>query len=121
MIPLILLLALLLGTTPSGAGQLRLTWTDNADNENEFRVERCRVTATSGNPCHHFRPIATLEAAESSGDQATWVNNRINVGRTFCYRVRAFNSSGASAYSNIACARVPALPLPLDTTESEVQ
>jgi sugar lactone lactonase YvrE len=76
-----------------------LTWTDNSNNETGFKIE-CK-TGTSGT----YSEIRTAGANTTScGDNC----GRLKAtGVTYCYRVRAYNASGNSAYSNEACVTVP--------------
>ena len=83
--------------TPGSPGQINLTWTDNSNNEDGFAIERCR-----GASCTGFAQIATVGANVTS-----FSNTGLRSGRTFRYRVRAFNATGNSGYSNIAAATVP--------------
>jgi fibronectin type 3 domain-containing protein len=76
--------------------QLTLTWQDNSTNENNFGVER--KTGTSGT----YAQIALVAANTTS-----YVDTSVTHGVTYCYRVDAINSAGASAYTNDACATVP--------------
>jgi hypothetical protein len=79
------------GSAASGS-QVNLTWTDNANNEDGFRIERC-----AGLFCSNFSEIATVGANATSYTDAT------GSPRTFyTYRVRAYNGAGNSAYSNTA-------------------
>lgn len=75
--------------------QINLAWTDNAINEDGFRVERCR-----GATCTGFAVIATL-----GPDLTTFANTGLASNTTYRYRVVAFNASGPSAYSNIVTAK----------------
>ena len=82
-------------TASAGSNRsVTLTWTDNASNESGFYVERAakakilafsRVATVAAN-------VRTITRTETSGQ---WV-----------YRVQAFNSVGASPYSNTATIRV---------------
>ena len=83
------------GATPTPA-QLTLTWQDNSTNEDNFAIER--KTGSSGT----YTQI-TLVTANSPSYLDTTVVKGIN----YCYRVRAVNSAGASAYTNEACKTVP--------------
>src|SRR5512139_4336360 len=78
---------------PAQAAQLTLTWTDSSSNEDGFKVER--KTGTTG----AYGQLTSL-AAETTG----YVDNGVTAGTTYCYRVRAYNTAGDSAYSNAACA-----------------
>ena len=78
------------------AAQLTLTWQDNSTNENNFAIER--KTGTGGT----YAQIAMVAA-----NIASYVDTSVTRGVTYCYRVQAVNSAGASAYTNEACAPVP--------------
>jgi peptidyl-Asp metalloendopeptidase len=67
-----------------------LNWTDHSAGESGFKIER----SANG---HSFSQIATVGANVTSFSQSG-----LRRGRTYSYRVRAYNSSGYSAYSNIA-------------------
>ena len=77
--------------------QINLAWTDNAANEDGFKIERC-----SGANCANFSQIATV-----GGNIKNFSNTGLKRNTTYRYRVRAFNASGNSAYSNIASAKTP--------------
>jgi hypothetical protein len=71
------------------SGNVEVQWQDNANNETGYVVER----AASG---AGFSPLDTLAANTMSFADRTFVpSTRCN------YRVRAFNSAGFSAYSNV--------------------
>jgi hypothetical protein len=72
-----------------------LAWTDNANNETGFSIERC-----TGNGCTNFAQIATVGANTTS-----YPNTGLDSKTWYRYRVRAFNGSGNSGYSNIATDR----------------
>ncbi|MCG8347019.1 MAG: fibronectin type III domain-containing protein [Chloroflexales bacterium] len=76
----------------SSVQQIDLTWIDNANNEDGFRIERC-----TGLLCRSFVEIATVDADVTSYADAT-VRPRV----FYNYRVRAYNADGNSAYSNKA-------------------
>jgi serine protease len=71
-------------------GQVRVAWTDNSDNEDGFTIER-QKKATGNN----WGPVHTINA----GVNATFVNDSPGTG-TFRYRVRAFNGSGSSSWTD---------------------
>jgi len=77
--------------------QINLVWTDNAANEDGVKIERC-----SGASCANFSQIATV-----SGNIKNFSNTGLKRNTKYRYRVRAFNASGNSAYSNIASAKTP--------------
>lgn len=72
---------------------LRLSWVDSSSNESGFEVERRNGTTGP------FVRIITL-----GPDQNFYSDDNVEPGSAYCYRVRAFNASGASGYSNEACA-----------------
>jgi hypothetical protein len=74
-----------------------LNWSDNSNNEQGFRIERCL-----NNNCSNFAQIAQVGANVTS-----FVDNTVSGNKTYRYRVRAFNATGNSAYSNIAQVRTP--------------
>jgi hypothetical protein len=72
---------------------IALNWTDNADNELGFFIERS-PDGTNG-----------WELAGSTGpDSTTFTDNGLPPGVTFYYRVQAFNSAGVSSFSDTASA-----------------
>jgi hypothetical protein len=78
-----------LNTSASSTTQIQLAWSDNSNNEDQFRVER--ATATNG----VFTQIASLPAQSTSyGDSG------LSPSTTYIYRVRASNGTGSSGYSN---------------------
>jgi tripartite motif-containing protein 71 len=72
--------------------QINLAWVDNANNETGFKIERC-----TGSKCTDFAQIATVGV-----NVTTFANSGLGSRTTYRYRVRAYNDSGDSAYSNIA-------------------
>ncbi len=75
------------------ATQINLTWTDNATNETGYKVERSTDGIT-------FTEIASSLPANTT----TYADNSVTSGTLYFYRVRAFNGSINSPYSNIASA-----------------
>jgi len=82
------------------AGQLRLSWTDQAHGGASFSVER------RGENEPEFTEIAVVVASTTSYLDASVVD-----GTTYCYRVRAFNGAGVSSYSNVACGAAQAVEI----------
>jgi len=107
---------------PAGAwaGQLTLTWTDNSVDEQGFKVERCQVIAPA-TTCANYLQIASVPVAASVGATAVWVNANLATGLTYCYRVRAFNTTGNSGYTNEACGVVAPPAAPLDPSNLQAQ
>jgi hypothetical protein len=85
-------------TTAISDSQINLKWTDNADNENGFILER--KIGTSGT----YVQIATLAANVNTYD-----DTGLNPSTTYDYQLKAYNSLGESAYSNEASATTFAL------------
>ena len=90
---------------------VRLAWT-NVERETGYRLER-RVDGTDG-------PWALI--ATTGADVTTYLDEALEPGRTYLYRVRAFNDAGESANSNTTYRTiprdvvVPAAPTGLDAT-----
>ncbi len=77
----------------SGSRTISLTWEDQADNESGFALERRFALDPE------FSEIARL-----GPDTTTFTDTEILPETPYCYRVRAFTSSGQSEYSNESCA-----------------
>lgn len=79
------------------SSQINLSWTDASSNETGFKVERCE-----GSGCTNFAEFGQTSAGVAAFQDA---------GRapltTYRYRVRAFNGSGNSGYTNTAEATTP--------------
>jgi hypothetical protein len=84
-----------LTATAVSSSQINLTWTDNSNNEQGFKMERCQ-----GNNCTNFVQIVQLGPNATSYSDTGLARNKV-----YRYRVRAFNAGGNSGYSNIASAR----------------
>ena len=80
-----------------------LAWTDNSATEDGFKIER-RLGQTGT-----FAQVGQV-AANIVAFKDSFLNDSGN--NQYCYRVRAFNSAGDSAYSNIACAITPVIVVP---------
>ena len=97
--------------TAEGSGaEIVLNWTDNADNEVDFVIERADDGAT-------FTELATTVANATTYTDASAVAN-VN----YAYRVAARNARGTSAYSNTAESIIiptPAAPSSLTAEGSE--
>ena len=81
-----------LTATAASNSQINLAWVDNSVNETGFRIERSPdgLAAT-------FVQIATVGA-----NVTTYSNTGLVANTTYYYRVRATNTVGDSAYSNVA-------------------
>jgi hypothetical protein len=80
-----------------GAAQLTVSWGAPASgNQSGFYVERA-----DGNTG------AFAQIASTTADVLSYVNTSLAGGGAYCYRVRAYNAAGTSAYSNTACGTAP--------------
>lgn len=70
--------------------QINLSWTDNSSTELGFKIER----STNGTS---FTQIATVGA-----NVRTYSSTGLRKNRTYYFRVRAYDASSNSAYSNVA-------------------
>lgn len=82
--------------------QINLSWNDESDNENGFKIER----KTSGGEY--------AEIAQVGANSGVFSDTGLTADTTYLYRVRAYNNDGNSAYSAEATAAtlgtVPAAP-----------
>jgi len=89
-----------LTATAVSTSQIDLKWTDNANNETGYQLERSQ-NGTS------FTKIADL-AANVTAYQSTG----LAAATEYYYRVRAVNAVGGSGYSNTATAKTQNIPVP---------
>ena len=85
-----------------GVNQAVLNWTDNANNETGFKIERKLATAADSS----YAQVGTAGA-----NVVTFTNTAVPAG-DYSYRVRATNANGDSAFSNVATATVNNPPPP---------
>ncbi len=79
--------------TALSGGTIKLTWSDNSNNENGFSIEY----STNG---IYFKQIATVAANTTTYSKSGY--NR--AGTYYRFRVRAYNQAGYSVYSNTVSA-----------------
>jgi PKD repeat protein len=79
------------------SSRVDLTWTDNSANENGFKIERC-----TGASCSNFTQIGA-----AGSNIKSFSNTGLKRSTTYRYRVRAYNTSGNSGYSNTANVTTP--------------
>jgi len=79
---------------------VQISWTDNASNEDGFRVERA---ASNAGP---WTTLVTTTAGIKSAQDGSGIPNQEQV----CYRVVAFNRYGDGPASNTSCTAFPAAP-----------
>ncbi|MFV9506682.1 MAG: C1 family peptidase [Oscillochloridaceae bacterium umkhey_bin13] len=87
--------------TASTSSTLSLAWNDTSTNETGFLLERSIDGMLS------WQQIASLAA-----NQTSFEDTQLRCGRTYHYRVRAFNAAGSSAYSNTSGATTASCPVP---------
>ncbi len=83
-----------LTATAVSATEIDLSWKDNSNNESGFKIER------SMNGSNNFIQIAAVSANVTSYKNTGVLPNRFS----YSYRVKAYNQSGDSGYSNVASA-----------------
>jgi acid phosphatase type 7 len=87
-----------LAATTVSSSQINLSWTDNANNENGFKVEQ----STDGTT---FGQIAML-----GSNAVSFSVTGLSASTTYFYRVVSFNDAGNSSFSNTANATTQATP-----------
>jgi hypothetical protein len=92
--PVLAGLLVLVVTVPALAGQNVLTWRDTSSTEKTFQIAR-KVGPCSGSGTWYIR-------VSVGANVTTYTDTGLTVGQVYCYKVRAVNSSGISAYSNQA-------------------
>lgn len=98
-----------LTATPVSATRVDLTWNDNSDNEEGFRIERASDSLS-------FVEIATVGLGVT-----IYRDEGVSMGGTYGYRVRSFNVAGLSEFSNSVMATTPSIPAaPSDLSASFV-
>lgn len=75
--------------------QINLSWTDTSSNEDGYKIER----STDG--------IKYTQIASVGLNITSFANSGLTANKLYYYRVRAYNVSGHSGYSNVASARTP--------------
>lgn len=85
-----------LSATANSTSQITVTWIDRSSNEDGFRVER-----GSGNG----RNLVFVEIGVLGINAQSYVDTGLTANTSYTYRVRAFNGSGTSAYSNTVSAK----------------
>ncbi len=85
-----------LRATAVSTSRTDLTWQDNSTNETGFRVQRRREGST-----------AWVQITTTAANATTFSDTGLEPDTTYHYLVRAFNNTGASAFSNQAIATTP--------------
>lgn len=84
-----------LAATPRTRRRIRLTWRDNASNEDSYRIERSRAGGA-------FAPVASVPA-----NTTAFLVTGLAPNTRYTFRLRAHGTAGFSAYSNRATASTP--------------
>ena len=79
--------------------KVNLSWTDNANSEVGFKIER--ATASAG----PYTQIATNAASDT-----TYTVTGLSAQTAYYFRVRSYNANGNSVYSNVASVTTPNAP-----------
>lgn len=74
---------------------VELSWVDNAHNETQIIIERCRVVFKDNQKHCQFKPHANVAA------NATRYKDKVNFGQ-YLYRIKAVNENSSSSYSKPA-------------------
>jgi titin len=82
-----------LAATPVSKSQINLAWADLANNETGFKIERS------------IDGISFTQVGTAGANVTSFASTGLQGNKKYYYRVRANNSNGDSAYSNIASAR----------------
>jgi len=98
-----------LSATTLGATKIQLSWTDNSTDETSFYIER------KIGPTGTYSSIGSVQAGI-----AAYTNTGLTQNTEYYYRVRAYNSSGYSAYTNEASAVTQPLGAPSNLVISSV-
>jgi len=85
---------------------INMTWTDNSNNEEGFKVERCQGT-TAFCDTH---PASWTQIAQTGRNINYYGDTGLPSSSTFSYRVRAFNVTAHSAYSATSTATTQGYP-----------
>jgi hypothetical protein len=86
-----------LAAVATGAERILLNWTDSSDNEAGFKIER-RSVGTA------FQEVGVAATGSTS-----YLDTGLHPSSKYAYRIRAYNSGGASSYSNKAQAVTPGI------------
>jgi hypothetical protein len=92
--------------------KVEITWSDNADTEAGFVVERkSDVGSTS------FEPTSFTQLTQLGANTTSFVDTEVFMGVEYIYRVRAVNAAGNSGWSNEAAHRTAVPTLQVDVAQ----
>ena len=98
-----------LTATTQSASSIALQWSDNATNEDGYRVTRC-----TGASCTDFTQIAQLGA-----NSTTHTDSGLTEATIYRYRITAYSVAGGASYSNVAEATTPQSAPPVLTATAQ--
>lgn len=98
-----------LSASAPSSSTVQLVWNDNSSNETNFKIER----RLNGDASAGFTQIALVGAGAT-----TYTDTALNALTAYDYRVRASNSAGDSAYSNVFTVTTLAPPPPAPAAPS---
>jgi subtilisin family serine protease len=84
--------------TATSSSKVNLTWTDNATDEGGFKLER----STDG--------VNFVQAATLTPNTTAFTNINLNASTTYHFRIRAYQGTNHSPFSNVAVATTQPLP-----------
>jgi hypothetical protein len=87
-----------LSTAALSSGIVALVWSDNSDNETGFRIER----KIYSNGSHSF--LTNANSIYGTGQGGYYEDKNLTPNTYYCYKIKAFNNSGESSFSNESCA-----------------
>ncbi len=104
-----------LNAKATSSSSIVLTWNDNSNNEDGFRIERKPGSCGSANPW--------LQIATKGPNATTHISSGLTSNTNYSYRVRAYNAGDNSAYSNCASTKTaltgtPKAPKDLNATST---
>ncbi|HEY0994970.1 MAG TPA: fibronectin type III domain-containing protein [Gemmatimonadaceae bacterium] len=91
-----------LSATGASSTEIDLRWMDNSGNEDGFTVEQC-----AGASCTNFTTVATLPANATSHRRPGLAPSS-----PYGFRVRAFNTAGASGFTSASASTLAPPPVP---------
>ncbi len=92
-----------LGATAESSSTIQLTWNDNSDNEEGFTIERANDNGGSPGTWALLKNVAA--------GITLYNDNALSAQTTYHYRIRAYNSAGASSYTDSVSATTQAMAL----------
>jgi len=100
--------------TRLGSPDVKLAWTNNASDATGFKIERCQ-----SRDCSTFEQIGTVTGSETS-----YEDRALASATSYSYRIRAYNSTSDSGYTNTATVvtlrKNVSLDTPLELTANPV-